>query len=49
MRNCRFIFIRINKTVYSLGSFLDGDINVIVDELIAQDTAERLKGERNEY
>jgi len=38
---------RINKTVYSLGAFLDGDIDVIVDELIAQDTAERLKGEEN--
>ncbi len=39
---------RINKTVYSLDSFLDGDIDVIVDELIAQDTAERLRGEQNE-
>ncbi|MBO5101575.1 MAG: peptide chain release factor 1, partial [Clostridia bacterium] len=39
---------RINKTVYSLDAFLDGDIDVIVDELIAQDTAERLKGEQNE-
>ena len=40
---------RINKTVYSLGTFLDGDIDVIVDELIAADTAEGLKGEQNEY
>jgi len=40
---------RINKTIYSLDTFLDGDIDVIVDELIAQDTAERLKGESNEY
>jgi len=39
---------RINKTVYSLGSFLDGDIDIIVDELIAADTAERLKGEQSE-
>ncbi len=36
---------RINKTIYSLDTFLDGDIDCIVDELIAQDTAERLKGE----
>ena len=36
---------RINKTLYSLGTFLDGDIDAIVDELIAQDAAERLKGE----
>ncbi len=36
---------RINKTIYSLDAFLDGDIDCIVDELIAQDTAERLKGE----
>ena len=38
---------RINKTIHSLGAFLDGDIDVIVDELIAVDTAERLKGEQN--
>ena len=36
---------RINKTLYSLDTFLDGDIDSVVDELIAQDTAERLKGE----
>ncbi len=39
---------RINKTIYSLGAFLDGDIDSIVDELIAVDTAERLKGEQND-
>ncbi|MBO5314889.1 MAG: peptide chain release factor 1 [Clostridia bacterium] len=39
---------RINKTIYSLGAFLDGDMDSIVDELIAVDTAERLKGEQNE-
>ena len=38
---------RINKTVYSFDSFLNGDIDCIVDELIAADTAERLKGEQN--
>ena len=38
---------RINKTIYSLGSFLNGDIDCIVDDLIAADTAERLKGEQN--
>ncbi len=36
---------RINKTVHSLGAFLDGDIDAMVTELIAADTAERLKGE----
>ena len=36
---------RINKTIYSLDDFLNGNIDCIVDELIAQDTAERLKGE----
>ena len=40
---------RINKTIYSLDGFLNGDIDCIVDELIAADTAERLKGEQNEY
>lgn len=40
---------RINKTVYSLASFLNGDIDYIVDELISVDTAERLKGDNNEY
>ena len=39
---------RINKTVYSFESFLNGDIDVIVDELIAADTAERLKGEQSD-
>jgi peptide chain release factor 1 len=39
---------RINKTVYSFDAFLNGDIDVIVDELIAADTAERLKGEQGE-
>ena len=39
---------RINKTVYSLDAFLNGDIDCIVDELIAADTAERLRGEQNE-
>ena len=38
---------RINKTIYNLGSFLNGEIDTIVDDLIAQDTAERLKGEQN--
>ncbi len=38
---------RINKTIYSLDSFLNGDIDCIVDELIAADTAERLKGEQD--
>ena len=36
---------RINKTLYSLESFLNGAMDPIVDELIAHDTAERLKGE----
>ncbi len=36
---------RINKTVYSLDAFLNGDMNPIVNELIAYETAERLKGE----
>ena len=36
---------RINKTIYSLDSFLDGEIDSIVDDLITADAAERLKGE----
>ncbi len=40
---------RINKTVHSLGAFLDGDIGEMIDDLISQDTAERLKGEENAY
>ena len=39
---------RINKTIYSLDTFLDGDMDSIVDELIAADTAERLRGEAND-
>jgi peptide chain release factor 1 len=40
---------RINKTIYSLDSFLNGQIDCIVDDLIAYDTAERLKGEERGY
>ena len=36
---------RINKTLFSLGAFLNGDIDSLITDLIAQDTAERLKGE----
>ena len=36
---------RINKTLFSLDAFLDGDIDGLITDLIAQDTAERLKGE----
>ena len=39
---------RINKTMFNLGAFLNGDMNDIITDLIAQDTAERLKGEQNE-
>ncbi len=40
---------RINKTVHSLDAFLNGDIGEIIDDLIAADTAERLKGENDGY
>ena len=35
---------RINKTLFNLGAFMNGDIGEIIKDLIAQDTAERLKG-----
>ena len=35
---------RINKTVYTFDSFLNGDIGELVNDLIAFDTAERLRG-----
>ncbi len=38
---------RINKTIFSLGAFLDGEIDGIIDELIATDTAARLNGDDN--
>ena len=40
---------RINKTVFNLGAFLDGDMDELITDLISADTAERLKGEQNEY
>ena len=40
---------RINKTMFNLGAFMNGDMNEIITDLIAQDTAERLKGEENEH
>lgn len=36
---------RINKTLYSLDAFMNGAMDAIIDDLIAADTAERLKGE----
>ena len=39
---------RINKTLYSLDSFLNGNMDGIIDDLIAADTAERLKGAQDE-
>ncbi len=36
---------RINKTVYTFEAFLNGDIGELVNELIAFDTAERLRGD----
>lgn len=36
---------RINKTIFNLDAFLDGDMDSIIDELIARDTAERLRGD----
>jgi peptide chain release factor 1 len=36
---------RINKTLFSLDTFLDGDIDSLITDLIAFDTAERLRGE----
>ena len=40
---------RINKTVFNLSAFLNGDMNDIILDLISADTAERLKGEQNDY
>ena len=40
---------RINKTLFNLDAFLDGDMDELISDLIAVDTAERLKGEQNEY
>ena len=40
---------RINKTIYNLSAFLNGDMNDIILDLISADTAERLKGEDNVY
>ena len=40
---------RINKTVFNLNAFLNGDMNDIILDLISADTAERLKGEQNDY
>ena len=40
---------RINKTLFTLSSFLNGDIDGLITDLIAQDTAERLKGEGADY
>lgn len=36
---------RINKTLFSLDSFLNGAMDGIIDDLIARDTAERLRGD----
>ena len=38
---------RINKTIFNLDSFLNGNVDGIIDDLIALDTAMRLKGKEN--
>ena len=38
---------RINKTIFNLDNFLNGNMDTIIDDLIALDTAMRLKGEEN--
>ncbi len=38
---------RINKTIFNLDSFLNGNLDVIIDDIIAVDTAMKLKGEEN--
>ncbi len=38
---------RINKTLFTFDSFLNGDIDGLVSELIAFDTAEKLRGEQS--
>lgn len=40
---------RINKTLFSFESFLNGNMDSLIDDLIAADTAERLKGAQDEY
>jgi peptide chain release factor 1 len=40
---------RINKTVFNLSAFLNGDMDDVITDLISADTAERLRGEQNEY
>lgn len=37
---------RINKTIFTFDSFLNGDIDSLITDLIAYDNAERLKGEK---
>ena len=36
---------RIGMSVYQMENFLNGDIDTMIDSLIAADTAEKLKGE----
>ena len=40
---------RINKTIFDLDSFLNGKMDEIITDLISADTAERLKGQQDEY
>lgn len=40
---------RINKTIFDLDSFLNGRMDDIITDLIAADTAERLRGQQDEY
>jgi peptide chain release factor 1 len=36
---------RINKTMYNLGSFMNGDIQEMIDSLKMAENAEKLKGQ----
>ena len=39
---------RINKTIYSLPSFMNGDIHEMIDSLKMAENAEKLKGQEDE-
>jgi peptide chain release factor 1 len=38
---------RINKTIYNLSAFMNGDVKDMIDALKMAENAERMKGEEN--
>ena len=40
---------RINKSIYNLDAFMNGDIDEMLDAIIMAENAEKMKGQEEDY